>query len=104
RAIAEGGTVVQLTAVCEIPGSDDDCVGTFTYIDWAFKPKSSVTAHHEGDGDFVVTLFREDNSSEVIFSATGVYTSETVILETTGVVSMTVQSTGPWEVDFKRAQ
>jgi hypothetical protein len=104
RAIAEGGTIIQLTAICEIPDSDDDCVGTFTYEAWAFKPKSSVKAIHEGDGEFVVTLFREDSSSDVIFSATGVYTSETVILETSDVVSMTVQSTGPWEVDFKRVE
>jgi hypothetical protein len=96
-------TLFESTAFCEIPDSDDDCVGTYYYIgNWIPEPKSSVTAYHEGDGEFVVTLFREDNSSEVIFSAAGVYTSETITLTSRGMVSMTVQSTGPWHIDFKR--
>jgi hypothetical protein len=97
------GTLVESTPFCEISDSGDDCVGTFYYEgNWIPEPESTATAYHEGEGEFVVTLFREDDSSEVIFSATGVYTSETITLTSTGMVSMTVQSTGPWKIDFKR--
>ncbi len=103
--VLEKGTIVQLTAMCEfpdsIPGGDDDCTGTYVYNEWVLEPLSSVTAYHEGDGKFEVTLFRDDGSSDVLFSATGVYTSETIMLAPTGIVSMTVQSTGPWHVDIK---
>lgn len=99
------GIFIESTTFCEIPASDDDCVGTFYYEgNWIPEPESVATAYHEGDGEFVVTLFREGGSNEVIFSATGVYTSETITLTATGMVSMTVQSTGPWKVDFKRAE
>lgn len=100
------GAIVQLIAMCEpphsIPGGDDDCIGTYVYEDWILAPLSSLTAYHQGDGAFEVTLFRDDGTSEVLFSATGVYTSETITLAPTGIVSMTVQSTGPWTVDLIR--
>ncbi|MCB0113449.1 MAG: hypothetical protein R2873_08905 [Caldilineaceae bacterium] len=104
ECMLEYGTIVQLTAVCEIPDSDDDCIGTFTYEAWILEPLSNFTAYHEGDGEFVVTLFRDDDTSEVLFAANGVYTSETVTIAPTGIVSMTVQSTGPWHIDVKKIE
>lgn len=99
------GTIVQLIALCEmphsIPGGDDDCIGTYEYEAWFLEPQSLVTAHHEGDGEFLVTLFRDDGTTEVLFEATGNYTSETITLVPTGIISMTVQSTGSWYVDVK---
>lgn len=99
------GTIVQLIALCEmphsIPGGDDDCIGIYEYEAWFLEPRSLVTAHHEGDGEFLVTLFRDDGTTEVLFEATGSYTSDTITLVPTGIISMTVQSTGPWYVDVK---
>lgn len=102
RDLAREGVIISITPMCEIGLNHDSCIGTFPYygaIDF-MGPQVEATAIHEGNGEFAVTLFREDNTSEVIFSATGVYTSEIVTFATTGIVSMTVQSTGPWVVDF----
>jgi hypothetical protein len=106
RDLAREGVIIRITHLCEIGLNHDSCIGTFPYygaIDFMGQ-QVEATAIHEGDGEFAVTLFREDNTNDVIFSATGIYTSEIVTFATTGIVSMTVQSTGPWEVDFKRSQ
>lgn len=62
-----------------------------------------VQARHEGAGDFVVTLGYRDGTDAELFRATGAYSSAVRPITTDGIVTMTVQGTGPWSVSFQRA-
>lgn len=100
------GEIRSVTAFCEVGLNHENCIGTFSYYgaDIFMAPHVEATVGYEGDGEFTVTFFRKDGSSEVVFSATDDYASDPVTLTTTGVVTMTVQSAGSWTVELTKTE
>lgn len=65
-------------------------------------PQARVQATHAGDGSFVVRLGFTDGTEQLLFQATGIYTSPAMIAMTTNILTVTAQATGSWELRFQR--
>jgi hypothetical protein len=98
--LPENGDVV--TFGCEVL----DCIGHpvpfIGFADVLPRPQSYVRAEHEGNGPFSVRFDYDDGTALQLFEGEGIYASPTVTVTMTGMLTMTVEATGPWKIEFRR--